>query len=102
MKSKTPSLDWLILAFALVGLVLMLLPSLFGITQIGGIYLDVNYIAVGIVIMYTLLTGIKLFKTSNQKLGLYMIFFSILMLVMVGVSLGTLTRLQWPLPGNPQ
>lgn len=78
--------DWLILGFGLLGLFALLLRGVLGIEAIGSVKLDLNYIAVGMIVMYTFLTGYKQWKGENKQLGLYMMFFSGLITAMALIS----------------
>ncbi len=81
------NIDWAILVFGAVGLVLLLLKAIMGWTSLGPIPLDANYIAIGLMVMYTLLTGIKLWLSANRQLGLYMIFFSVLIIFLAAIGI---------------
>lgn len=81
------TIDWAILVFGLLGLVLIVANGFFGIEAIGVVPLDVNYLAVAIVVMYTFLTGLKLYFGQNRQMGFYMMLFSGLMIVLAVVSI---------------
>lgn len=79
--------DWAILIFGLIGLVLMLMAGVLGMERLGPLPLDANYIAVGLLVMYTFFSGLKIFVTGNRQTGLYMMFFSALIVIVAVVAL---------------
>lgn len=85
-KGKTIA-DWAILLLGSLGLVLMLLAGVVGIDHLGPLPLDTNYIAVGLLVMYTFFSGLKLYASGNRQTGLYMMLFSALIVIVAVVGL---------------
>lgn len=79
--------DWAILLFGSLGLILMILAGVVGMDHLGPLPLDTNYIAVGLLVMYTFFSGFKLYTTGNRQTGLYMMLFSALIVIVAVVVL---------------